>query len=302
MAGDLDDQRVANSDPAHVIDADRLLVIGQRIRRRATEHPQRAIQRHHHRRHRLVAQRHHHPEPRPRQPRAEQHRPAAVDPRPVAIVPLHPQPWLRDPRPRPPAMLLPPPALGLSHPPPRRPRRSLIAERDQLRHAPCPPGSSRASDRPAHRPSSRTPSPSPAAHARPPASRPPHHAPHPIRDRLVITPHQRCRLAERARQVIRLQDLHHFLRFLHAPSSEPRRDAMTRPRVSGAQDRTGGEIRGRQWGESAAARGEFRWPPMGRIPWPPSAFLFPTATAWERQSCRRCRRDRFGASGFATFS
>ena len=41
--------------------------------------------------------------------------------RPVSEVPLQPQPRLRDPRPRTPAMTLPPPPLGLSHPPPRRP-------------------------------------------------------------------------------------------------------------------------------------------------------------------------------------
>jgi len=38
--------------------------------------------------------------------------------------------------------------------------------------------------------------------------------------------------------------------------------------LPGAQDRTGGEIRGRPWGELAAARGDFRWPPTGRISWP----------------------------------
>jgi hypothetical protein len=44
----------------------------------------------------------------------------------------------------------------------------------------------------------------------------------------------------------------------------------TRARIPGDQDRTGGEIRGRHWGELAAARGEFRWPPTGRISWPPT--------------------------------
>jgi Pyridoxamine 5''-phosphate oxidase. len=44
----------------------------------------------------------------------------------------------------------------------------------------------------------------------------------------------------------------------------------TRARIPGAQDRTGGEIRGRPWGELAAARGDFRWPPTGRISWPPT--------------------------------
>jgi hypothetical protein len=52
-------------------------------------------------------------------------------------------------------------------------------------------------------------------------------------------------------------------------------DAMTQAQVSGDQDRTGGEIRGRHWGELAAAHGEFRWPPMGRISWPrTAAYIF----------------------------
>jgi hypothetical protein len=40
--------------------------------------------------------------------------------------------------------------------------------------------------------------------------------------------------------------------------------------LPGAQDRTGGELRGRPWGEIAAASGDFRWPPTGRISWPPT--------------------------------
>ena len=133
MTGDLDDRRVADRDPAHVLDRHRLLVIGQRVGRDAIEPPQRPVQPDHHRRQRLVAQRHHHPIPRPRQPRAEQHRPGAGDHRPVAIVPLQPQPRLRDPRPRPPPVLLAPPALGLRDRPPGRALRPLIPHRDQLR-------------------------------------------------------------------------------------------------------------------------------------------------------------------------
>jgi hypothetical protein len=47
---------------------------------------------------------------------------------------------------------------------------------------------------------------------------------HPIRDRLVITPDQARRRPERARQVIRLQNLHHSLRLLHVPASRSRLD------------------------------------------------------------------------------
>ena|SRR5436190_4507797 len=93
----------------------------------------------------------------------------------------------------------------------------------------------------------------------------------PITDRLVIAISERSRTAQRTRQVVRLQDLHHFLRFLHARLQAASRfqDAT---QVPGAQDRTGGEIRGRQWGELAAAHGEFWWPPTGRISWPPTGF------------------------------
>src|SRR6202012_2999989 len=61
----------------------------------------------------------------------EQHRPAALADRALAIVELHPQPRLRDPRPRAAPVTLPPPPLRISHPPPRHPRRTLIADRDQ---------------------------------------------------------------------------------------------------------------------------------------------------------------------------
>ena len=162
-----------------------------------------------------------------------------------------------------------PPPLGLSHPPPRRPLRPLIAKRDQL--AVChirPDPAARTVDqlidllREHHL--HRRPL---ALHRRHPARQFP--LPNPIRDRLVIATHQRRCLTQRPRQVIRLQDLHHFLRLLHARLRAASRQQDT-TRVPGAQDRTGGEIRGRQWGELAAARGEFRWPPMGRISWPPT--------------------------------
>ena len=78
MTGNVDDRRVADRDPAHVIDRHRLLVIGQRVGRHTVEPPQRPVQPDHHRRQRLLAQRHHHPIARPRQPRAEQHRPRAA--------------------------------------------------------------------------------------------------------------------------------------------------------------------------------------------------------------------------------
>ena len=79
---------------------------------------------------------------------------------------------------------------------------------------------------------------------------------HPVRDGLVITPGQLRRTAQRAGQVKRLQDLHHFLRALQAgPSaraSKTGRAGAYRP------------IRTDSWGEPMATGGENRRPPAGR--------------------------------------
>ena len=231
-----------------MIDAHGLLVVGQRVGGTGPEHAQRPVQAHHHRRQRLVTQRHHHPEPAPCQPRAEQHRRPPRDLGSVAVVPLHPQPRLRDPRPRPPAMLATPPPLGLRNPPARRPLRPQIADRDQLPMRGIRPDLPvRAVDQlidllGEHR-----------LHRRP---RPLHHRhpaglvtlPDPVRDRLVITPDQARRRAERARQVIRLQNLHHSLRLLHVPAS--------RSRLDGQDARDYRALRTEPVGRFVAARGE----------------------------------------------
>src|ERR671922_78394 len=75
---------------------------------------------------------------------------------------------------------------------------------------------------------------------------------------------------ERAGQVIRLENLHHFLRTLHAGPPD-RASTTTRAGLPTPQDRTVGRNRGHPWGETMAASGEIQWPPMGRFPWPPSA-------------------------------
>ena len=254
VPANLHDLRITDRDPAHVINRHGLLVVGQTVSGTAPEHAHRAIQAHHHRWQRFVAQRHHHPEPRPRQPRAEQHRRPPGDLRPVAVVPLHPQPRLRDPRPRPPPVLATPPPLGLRDPPARRPLRPQVADRDQLPVRGISPdlpvravdqlidllGEQRLHRRPG------------ALHDRHPAR--PLTLPDPVRDRLVITSDQARRRAERARQVIRLQNLHHSLRLHHVPVSRSRLDSQTR----GVTGRSGQN----RWGES--------WPPVGRIsgrPW-----------------------------------
>ena len=215
MTGDLHDRRVADRDPAHVLDRHRLLVIGQRIRRDAIEPPQRPVQPDHHRRQRLLAQRHHDPIPRPRQPRAEQHRPRPGDHRPLAIVPLQPQPRLRDPRSRAPPVLLPPATLGLRHRPPRRALRTLIAHRDQLRmRLISTDPTARAIDQLLDLHRERVHQRPPPLALRQPATRRLPSGDQP-RDRLVITPRQHRRPSQRPGQVIRLKDLHRFLRFLH---------------------------------------------------------------------------------------
>ena len=254
VAADRHDRRVADRDPADVIDRDGLLVVRQRIGRRPTEHPQRPVQRHHHRRRRLVPQRQHHPEPAPRQPGAEQHRRPARDDRPVTVVPLHPQARLDDPRPCAATVLGTPAALRVGDRAARRALRTEIAHRDQplMRDI----GADLAA---------RAINPLLDLLREPIDTRPrPHRnrqsaaglitSTHPVRDRLVITTRQLRRPAQRAGQVKRLQDLHHFLRTLQAGpphASTTRRAGHYRP------------IRTRSWGEPMATSREIRRPPVG---------------------------------------
>ena len=68
------------------------------------------------------------------------------------------------------------------------------------------------------------------------------------------------------------------------PASRSRLEWSRRAGLPGAQDRTGGEIPGRPWGELAAAHGDFRWPPTGRISWPRTAAA-PGSRRWELELC-----------------
>jgi hypothetical protein len=268
IAGHLNDRRVAHRDPAHMLDRHRLLVIRQRVGGTPIHVAQRAVQPDHHRRHRLVAQRHHHPIPRSRQPRTEQHRAHARNLGPVPVVPLQPLPRLRDPRPRPAPMLLPPPALGLRDRLPGRAIRPLKPNRDQhpvgligpdervrmvnqLRHL---PGERLSTITNAGR-AARSDSPPPTAHRFPGGDQ--------SRDRLVIATRQRRRATQRPGQVIRLKDLHRFLRFLHSQPSSDRASTATRAEVPAPQDSRGenkwpsmGRTSGHQRGDSVAASGE----------------------------------------------
>ena len=55
-------------------------------------------------------------------------------------------------------------------------------------------------------------------------------------------------------------------------SSPPSRHASNtrRPGLQADQDETAGRSDGHPWGDPVAASGDFRWPPTGRFPWPPS--------------------------------
>jgi hypothetical protein len=91
----------------------------------------------------------------------------------------------------------------------------------------------------------------------------------PMSDCLVITSRQLRRTTQRAGQVERFQDLHHFLRVLQArPPGTPRQHQA--PGLQADPDETGARSNGHPWGDPAAASGEIRWPPTGRFPWPPS--------------------------------
>lgn len=130
-------------------------------------------------------------------------------------------------------------------------------------------GSARASGPPTPRSSPRTldPRPRPTRHGQPATRRLARG--NPMRDGLVITPSQLRRTTQRASQIKRLQDLHHFLRTLQRrPPGTPR--STRRPELPAGQDETLGRSDGHPRGEPTAVTGEFRRPPVGRFPWPPS--------------------------------
>jgi hypothetical protein len=67
------------------------------------------------------------------------------------------------------------------------------------------------------------------------------------RHRLVITPRQRRRSPQRARQVIRLKNLHRFLRSLHSRPPQIARQYQRAPDY--------GRLRTEPWGETVATHG-----------------------------------------------
>jgi hypothetical protein len=99
VMADLNDQRMAHSDPSDVPRRHCAFVVRQPVRRHTTKRLHRTIQARDHRRQRFVPHRQHDPEPAPRQPRTEQECLSASDHGAVTPVPLRPHPRLHDPRP-----------------------------------------------------------------------------------------------------------------------------------------------------------------------------------------------------------
>ena len=115
-----------------MIDADRLLVVGQQVRGHPAEGAETAVQRGEHARGGLVQNRDDHPGPRPRQPGAQQDRLHPGHQRTVTEVVLGPHARLGHPRPVHPHLASPVVLLHLRDRPPRRALRTLVAQRQQL--------------------------------------------------------------------------------------------------------------------------------------------------------------------------
>jgi hypothetical protein len=168
----------------------------------------------------------------------------------VRSIPLHPQSRLGNRRPRPAAVTLPPSALGLRGPPPRRPRGPLIAI--SFSCATSAGAYCRLSGPPARRSSRRTPAPSPVTP--PPVSRrPPGTSTRDTRPSCDRTPQALPRRAA-SRPLIRLCQWP-SVSPVSSHASEPRHRCQTRTRLSGDQERASREIRGRTRGVLAGAYG-----------------------------------------------
>jgi hypothetical protein len=97
VAAHRDHLGMADRDAGHMVDRDRLGVVGQQVGRRPTQPPQRLVQAPQQRPKRLIPGRDHHPVARPGQPGAEQAGRTPADPGAVAPVELQPHARLGDP-------------------------------------------------------------------------------------------------------------------------------------------------------------------------------------------------------------
>ena len=132
MPAQRDHLRVPHRDPRHVLDGHGLRVVGQQVRRRPADSPQRLADAPGQGAQLLVPDRDHDPEPRPRQPRAEQQRLPAPHQRPVAPVPLQEHSRLRDPGPVAAAVACVPGRLHVRDRPARGPLRPPVSHRGDL--------------------------------------------------------------------------------------------------------------------------------------------------------------------------
>ncbi len=126
------DLRVPHRHPGDVSDRHSLLVVRQHIGRRPAQAAQHHVQGGEHGRGGAVPQREHDPEPRPRQPGAEQDRLAPVDDRAVAEVVLQPHARLGHPRAVDPAVAEVERGLRLVHRPPCGALGTAVAQREEL--------------------------------------------------------------------------------------------------------------------------------------------------------------------------
>ena len=132
VAADRDHLRMPDRHAGDVVDRDGALVVGQPIRRCTTKGPHGTVDTADHRRQPAIPARNHDPEPRPRQPRAEQQRRLRTDRRTGAPVPLGPHPRLGDPRPIHPPPTTPMVGLHLGDRSAHRAFRTGVTERSEL--------------------------------------------------------------------------------------------------------------------------------------------------------------------------
>ncbi len=294
--------RVPDGDPGDMVAGDRACVVGQHVRGRAADPPQRRIQAGHQGAQGAVPDRDHHPETGPGQPGAPQPRPPPANARPLAPVELQPHARLGDPRPvgAPPAGL--PGGLGRVHRPPGRTRRAAVAHRGQLvvRDISADLGFRRLHPfldllqervdqlRPG-RPLMRVESQIPQFNI-------PFHG-------LGISTGQLRGRPDRPGQVVCLKDLHDLpVRLGHGTSSVGLRNAanISKPVRRGLPER------GRRSGHPRPSTRNFRghqpglnWPPIRSLPWPSARMQAPTCEncpAGARMQAPPCEHSRAGIS------
>src|SRR5438105_2302774 len=132
MASDLHHRWVAHGNARDVIQRKRFLVVAQTIGWYTAKSTQRGIDACNDRRQRLIANRQHHAKAAPRQPSTPQPGAPLLHQWPVGVIPLEPQPWFRQPWPKPSTMPVSIHRFRFSHRAPRRALRAAIPHRLEL--------------------------------------------------------------------------------------------------------------------------------------------------------------------------